>query len=228
MKEFINAIFCAPTGAYDELPYPSRLTDDVFLAIKEAGINRIFGFGYDIREETQLKTLALCEKYGIKYLPTMRSFGEYVDFGWKDLSEERKIELDRRFIVDVKKYAGQMAFAGVFFGRHRGITRVSPNKSLEGYIGGFLTGIIAALVYGLIVRAASGMQVHFLPLVLCGLFGAAATELGDLSFSLIKRQYGVKDYGHLLPGHGGMLDRFDSMIFCAPVVMFIVMLLPVF
>ena len=72
------------------------------------------------------------------------------------------------------------------------------------------------------------MQVHFLPLVLCGLFGAAATELGDLSFSLIKRQYGVKDYGHLLPGHGGMLDRFDSMIFCAPVVMFIVMLLPVF
>ena len=127
------------------------------------------------------------------------------------------------FITDGGAY-----FAGVFFGRHRGITRVSPNKSLEGYIGGFLTGIIAALVYGLIVRAASGMQVHFLPLVLCGLFGAAATELGDLSFSLIKRQYGVKDYGHLLPGHGGMLDRFDSMIFCAPVVMFIVMLLPVF
>ena len=120
MKEFINAIFCAPTGAYDELPYPSRLTDDVFLAIKEAGINRIFGFGYDIREETQLKTLALCEKYGIKYLPTMRSFGEYVDFGWKDLSEERKNELDRRFIEEVKKYAGQKAFAGVFFGDEAG------------------------------------------------------------------------------------------------------------
>ena len=93
MKEFINAIFCAPTGAYDELPYPSRLTDDVFLAIKEAGINRIFGFGYDIREETQLKTLALCEKYGIKYLPTMRSFGEYVDFGWKKISEEKNQQI---------------------------------------------------------------------------------------------------------------------------------------
>ena len=120
MKEFINAIFCAPTGAYDELPYPSRRTDEVFLALKEAGINRIFGFGYDVREETQLKTLALCEKYEIKYLPTMCSFGEYVDFGWKDLSEERKIELDRRFIEEVKKYAGHKAFAGVFFGDEAG------------------------------------------------------------------------------------------------------------
>lgn len=127
------------------------------------------------------------------------------------------------FITDGGAY-----FAGVFLGRHRGITRVSPNKSLEGYIGGFATGVAAALIYGAIVRAAAGLEVNFLSLGLCGLFGALATELGDLAFSFIKRQYGVKDYGHLLPGHGGMLDRFDSMIFCAPVVMFIVILLPVF
>ncbi len=127
------------------------------------------------------------------------------------------------FITDGGAY-----FAGVFLGRHRGITRVSPNKSLEGYVGGFVTGVAAALIYGVIVRAAAGLEVNFLSLGLCGLFGALATELGDLAFSFIKRQYGVKDYGHLLPGHGGMLDRFDSMIFCAPVVMFIVILLPVF
>lgn len=127
------------------------------------------------------------------------------------------------FITDGGAY-----FAGVFLGRHRGVTRVSPNKSLEGYIGGFLTGVVAALVYGAIVQAATGLEVSFASLGLCGLFGALATELGDLAFSLIKRQYGVKDYGHLLPGHGGMLDRFDSMIFCAPVVLFIVLLLPVF
>lgn len=127
------------------------------------------------------------------------------------------------FITDGGAY-----FAGVFLGKHRGITRVSPNKSLEGYIGGFLTGVIAALIYGAIIRAAAGLPVNFLSLALCGLFGALATELGDLAFSLIKRQYGVKDYGHLLPGHGGMLDRFDSMIFCAPVVMFILLVLPVF
>lgn len=127
------------------------------------------------------------------------------------------------FITDGGAY-----FAGVFLGKHRGVTRVSPNKSVEGYIGGFLTGVVAAVIYGVILRTAAGLEVSFLSLALCGLFGALATELGDLSFSLIKRQYGVKDYGHLLPGHGGMLDRFDSMIFCAPVVLFIVLILPVF
>ncbi len=119
-------------------------------------------------------------------------------------------------------------FAGVFLGRHRGITKVSPNKSLEGYIGGFLTGIIFAVVYGLIVSYTAGLEANYLSLALCGLFGALATELGDLAFSFVKREYGVKDFGHLLPGHGGMLDRFDSMIFCGPVVLFIVRLLPAF
>ena len=119
-KEFIQAIFCAPTGKYDNLPYPSRLTDEVFKALKEAGINRIFGFGYDIRKETQLKTLELCEKYGIKYLPTMECFGKYVDFGWIDLSEEEKQKLDERFIHEVGLYVDYPAFAGVFFGDEAG------------------------------------------------------------------------------------------------------------
>ena len=119
-KEFIQAIFCAPTGKFDNLPYPSRLTDEVFKALKEAGINRIFGFGYDIRKETQLKTLELCEKYGIKYLPTMECFGRYVDFGWVDLTQEEKKNLDERFIKEVGEYVGYPAFAGVFFGDEAG------------------------------------------------------------------------------------------------------------
>lgn len=127
------------------------------------------------------------------------------------------------FITDGGAY-----FAGVFLGRHRGITKVSPNKSLEGYIGGFVTGIIFTLLYGLAVSAITGLPVNYLSLALIGLFGALVTELGDLAFSFIKRQYGVKDYGNLLPGHGGMLDRFDSMLFCGPMVLLIVTLLPVF
>ncbi len=119
-KEFIQAIFCAPTGKYDNLPYPSRLTDEVFKSLKEAGINRIFGFGYDIRKETQIKTLELCEKYGIKYLPTMECFGRYVDFGWVDLTDEEKQKLDERFIQEVGLYVGYPAFAGVFFGDEAG------------------------------------------------------------------------------------------------------------
>ena len=127
------------------------------------------------------------------------------------------------FITDGGAY-----FAGVFLGKHRGITKVSPNKSLEGYIGGIVTGVIFAVVYGLVVSAITKVSVNYIVLVLCGLVGALFTELGDLSFSLIKRQYGVKDYGNLLPGHGGMLDRFDSMVFCGPVVLFFVTMSPIF
>lgn len=127
------------------------------------------------------------------------------------------------FITDAGAY-----FAGVFLGKHRGVTMVSPNKSLEGYIGGFVTGVIFAVLYGLVVSAITGLQVNYFSLVLIGLIGALVTELGDLAFSFVKRQYGIKDYGNLLPGHGGMLDRFDSMLFCGPVVLFIVTLLPVF
>ena len=127
------------------------------------------------------------------------------------------------FVTDAGAY-----FAGVFLGKHRGVTRVSPNKSVEGYIGGFVTGVVFAVLYGLAASKIAGDGVNLLSLALCGLFGALATEVGDLAFSFIKRQYGVKDYGHLLPGHGGMLDRFDSMIFCGPVVLFIVRFLPVF
>lgn len=123
---------------------------------------------------------------------------------------------------------GAAYFGGIFLGKHRGITRVSPKKSLEGYISGFVGGILFALVYGLVVGAIEECAVNLLPLALCGLLGAMFTELGDLAFSFIKRQYEIKDYGNLLPGHGGMLDRFDSMIFCAPVVLFIVSYLPVF
>ncbi len=127
------------------------------------------------------------------------------------------------FVTDAGAY-----FGGVFLGKHRGITKVSPNKSVEGYIGGFVVGAAFALAYGAVISAITDMQVNYLSLALCGLGGALATELGDLVFSFIKRQYGVKDYGHLLPGHGGMLDRFDSMIFCGPVVLFIIRCLPIF
>ena len=127
------------------------------------------------------------------------------------------------FVTDAGAY-----FVGVLFGKHRGVTKVSPNKSVEGYIGGFAAGVAFALLYGLAITEIARTSANLLSLALGGLFGAAATEVGDLALSFVKRQYGVKDFGHLLPGHGGMLDRFDSMLFCAPVVLFIVRFLPVF
>ena len=127
------------------------------------------------------------------------------------------------FTTDIGAY-----FAGVFLGKHRGVTQVSPNKSLEGYIGGILSGCLFMLVYGLLVQRLGGVEVRLPVMALYGLLGSAVTELGDLSFSLIKRQCGVKDFGDLLPGHGGILDRFDSTIFTAPMLLLVVEILPAF
>ena len=127
------------------------------------------------------------------------------------------------FVTDGGAY-----FVGMFLGKHRGITKVSPNKSREGYIGGFAIGALFAVAYGGVVGAITQLPVHLPELALYGLLGAFVTELGDLVFSYIKRQTGIKDYGHLLPGHGGMLDRFDSMIFCGPVVLLCAHLFPMF
>ena len=171
-------------------------------------------------------------KIGFTHVLETLFAGIIIPLGLSALVELRRIDHGKylvllavllTFVTDAGAY-----FAGVFLGRHRGITKVSPNKSVEGYIGGFATGVLFAVLYGLVASKIAGDSVNLLPLALCGLFGALATEVGDLAFSFIKRQYGVKDYGHLLPGHGGMLDRFDSMIFCGPVVLFIVQCLPVF
>lgn len=127
------------------------------------------------------------------------------------------------FITDGGAY-----FTGVSFGKHRAFPNVSPKKTVEGCVGGIMTGIAAMAVYGVILYLSAGYAVNFLALSVYGLLGSVVTELGDLAFSLIKRQFGVKDYGSLIPGHGGMLDRFDSMIFVAPAIYLLILLLPAF
>ncbi len=127
------------------------------------------------------------------------------------------------FLTDIGAY-----FVGVFLGKHRGITLVSPNKSAEGFVGGLLSGVIFMLGYGVILQYCFQLQVSMPVMALYGFVGSLVTILGDLSFSLIKRQVGIKDYGKLLPGHGGMLDRFDSLTFAAPAMWVMVNILPAF
>lgn len=127
-KQFVQAIFCAPTGDYKDKPYPSRLTDEVFLALAEAGINRIFGFGYDSRKETVEKTFELCEKYGIGYCPTPVIQGVYTrvvpgEDGRKpfyEMTEQEIAELDKQFLAEIEPWAEHKAFAGIFFSDEAG------------------------------------------------------------------------------------------------------------
>lgn len=127
------------------------------------------------------------------------------------------------FLTDTGAY-----FFGMFFGKHRGIVPVSPKKSVEGFIGGLLSGVVFMTLYGVALNNLFVLDANLLIMAVYGFVGSFVTMLGDLSFSLIKRQYGIKDYGNLLPGHGGMLDRFDSMSFAAPTMYLLVTLFPAF
>lgn len=118
-------------------------------------------------------------------------------------------------------------FAGCFLGKHKLVPHISPNKTIEGSIGGFLATIIIMLIYGLVLKLA-GFTVSFLLLGVYGFLGSLAGQLGDLSFSAIKREFGIKDYGNLLPGHGGALDRFDSIVFVAPLIELLMLWVPAF
>ena len=125
------------------------------------------------------------------------------------------------FLTDAGAY-----FVGVFFGKRRAFPLISPKKTVEGCVGGLAVGSAAMVIYGCILVFTTFHGVVFWALILYGFIGGIFTELGDLAFSLIKREYDVKDYGRLLPGHGGILDRFDSMVFTAPVMYLLVMVIP--
>lgn len=105
-------------------------------------------------------------------------------------------------------------FCGFLFGKHKLIPDVSPKKTIEGSVGGTLFCILAMLGYGWIVQRISGgaVSANYLVLGISGLFISAVSQVGDLLMSAIKRTFGIKDYGKLFPGHGGVLDRFDSVM----------------
>ena len=113
-------------------------------------------------------------------------------------------------------------FGGMMFGRTKLAPLVSPKKTREGAVSGLVGGMVGMILFRIFFFLCTEVPLHIGWCVLLGLVGAVLGQLGDLSFSCIKRQYGIKDYGRLLPGHGGVLDRFDSVIFAAPVIWMIV------
>lgn len=119
-------------------------------------------------------------------------------------------------------------FAGMRFGKHKLAPHLSPKKTIEGSVGGFLGAALCCVLYGLVIGKVLGHAPVYWVLALYGLLGSLVSQLGDLSFSYIKRQYGIKDYGHLFREHGGVLDRFDSVTFCAPLTYLLLMIVPFF
>ena len=118
------------------------------------------------------------------------------------------------FGTDIMAY-----FTGFFLGKHKLCPNISPKNTVEGAIGGIVGSVILCTLFGYLIS--EGPLIHF---ILIGLFGSMAAQAGDLTASIFKRKMGIKDYGNLIPGHGGILDRFDSVLFTAPFVYYYIML----
>lgn len=116
---------------------------------------------------------------------------------------------------------------GVRYGKRKLSPSISPNKTVEGVLGGLAAAVLGMLIYALILQLGFGFRVNYFYAILYAVAGSAIGVFGDLCFSVIKRQTGIKDYGNLIPGHGGILDRFDSMIAIAPMIEILLYLLPV-
>jgi phosphatidate cytidylyltransferase len=104
-------------------------------------------------------------------------------------------------------------FTGMAIGRHKLCPKISPKKTIEGAIGGVLGSILFCGVFGFYFA-----NQYFFHCLAIGAIGATISQCGDLTASIFKRKMGIKDYGNLIPGHGGILDRFDSVLFTAPAI----------
>ena len=118
-------------------------------------------------------------------------------------------------------------FVGCAWGKHKLAPNISPKKSIEGLVGGVLAAILGVLIYCFIIDLAFDVTINYAFAITYGIICSFAGTFGDLIFSAIKRQTGIKDYGNLIPGHGGILDRFDSVVIVAPLVEILLALLPV-
>lgn len=126
---------------------------------------------------------------------------------------------------------GGAYFVGSKFGKHKMSPKISPNKTVEGAVGGVLTNIVVAFILTIVYANILNINLHnidILNLVILTLLCSLIGMLGDLSASIIKRQYNIKDFGNLIPGHGGVVDRFDSVFFVAPCIFMYINYFPIF
>lgn len=109
-------------------------------------------------------------------------------------------------------------FVGCSIGKHKLAPKVSPKKSVEGSIGGLAGNVLCGCIFVFVMNRWFGGAIGYGAMVVLALICGVVAQIGDLSFSLIKREFGIKDYGKLFLAHGGVLDRFDSVLFVTPVI----------
>lgn len=149
--------------------------------------------------------------------PVAASF--YVGFGFHNLVNARMSGLDKVFFALFIVWATDIGayMIGRRFGQRKLLPKVSPNKTIEGSLGGVVCAFIISLIFMAIDKSVYTPH-HFLAMLIYVILFSIFGQLGDLVESAIKRHFGVKDSGKIIPGHGGILDRFDSMLFILPMM----------
>ena len=151
--------------------------------------------------------------FGLIYIPVFFSYILFID-----RMEYGKILIWLPFLTawfsDTSAY-----FVGTYFGKHKLCPKVSPKKTIEGAVGGIVGCVLLSLAAGYLI-VSLGYNIPIIHFAVVGAICGATSQIGDLSASYIKRFCEIKDYGKLIPGHGGVIDRFDSVLFTAPTVFF--------
>ncbi|HEX9059972.1 MAG TPA: phosphatidate cytidylyltransferase [Clostridia bacterium] len=212
----IGYISCIPVMALSISGEYKRVTS--FLGLLKS-VNAIALFVYILLAALLIITVLMHGKrnlydisatmFGILYVPFLFSFivlvrnmGNGIHYIW--------LIFIGAFATDTAAY-----FTGKTFGKTKFLPKVSPNKSIEGAFGGIVGCVVATLIYGYFI---GGMPLYHFAIL--GVLNGIVSQAGDWSASSIKRYMNIKDYGSIMPGHGGVLDRFDSILFVAPLVYF--------
>ncbi|MRX70625.1 phosphatidate cytidylyltransferase [Bacillus lacus] len=147
----------------------------------------------------------------------------YIGIGFFYLIETRNLGLEYIFYALIVIWVTDSGayFIGKSFGKRKLWPDISPNKTVEGSAGGILCAVLAAIIF----QFFTGMEDSYIKLIVITILLSVFGQVGDLVESALKRQYQVKDSGHILPGHGGLLDRFDSLLFVLPILHFLIILL---
>jgi CDP-diglyceride synthetase len=164
----------------------------------------------DIKDLSMVYMMVLVIAFSLEKIVTLSRMGEETGRFYVFLV------LGIAWISDTGAY-----FSGIFFGKNKLCPKVSPKKTLEGFLGGIAICTVFVTLTGIIFDTfifSQKYHVDHVMLFILGLIGSLVSALGDLCFSIIKRSCHVKDFGNVIPGHGGILDRFDSVIFVAPYV----------
>ena len=174
---------------------------------------------YSVLITIMLGTTVFSKSYTIEdaVFPIAMSF--YVGFGFNALLDARVAGFDKVLLALFIVWATDSAayLIGMNFGKHKLAPRVSPNKSIEGFIGGILGAVFVTAIF-MLVDSTVALPYGMYRMSLFAVFFSVAGQFGDLIESAMKRHFGVKDSGKFIPGHGGVLDRFDSMLVVFPIM----------